>query len=151
MMIGLAGVPRDVLLDPCCGAGTILSQALAAGWADVQGSDIDPAAVEIARRNAPLAGVIEGDARSIDLPDESVGAVVSSLPSGQRYEVGGSMRTWMGAVLGEMTRVTGPGGRVVLLAPVVPVSVMPRALRVTRQEPLRLPGTKTTLWTCDRK
>jgi 23S rRNA G2445 N2-methylase RlmL len=133
------------------GAGTILGQALAAGWPDVQGSDIDPGAVEIARRNAPRAGVIEGDARSIDLPDESVGAVVSSLPFGQRYEVGGSMRTWMGAVLGEMTRVTGPGGRVILLAPVVPVSVMPKALRVTRQEPLRLPGTKTTLWICDRK
>jgi hypothetical protein len=40
---------------------------------------------------------------------------------------------------------------VVLLAPVVPVSVMPRPLRVTRQEPVRLLGTKTTLWVCDRK
>ena len=151
LMVGLAGEPRDVLLDPCCGAGTILSEALAAGWPDVQGSDIDPGAVEIARRDVPRAGVIEGDARSIDLPEESVGAVVSSLPSGQRYEVQGSMRTWMGAVLREMTRVTGPGGRVVLLAPVVPVSVMPKALRVARQEPLRLLGTKTTLWICDRR
>jgi SAM-dependent methyltransferase len=151
LMVGLAGEPRDVLLDPCCGAGTILGQALAAGWPDVQGTDIDPGAVEIARRNVPRAGVIKGDARSIDLPDESAGAVVSRLPTGPRYEVEGSMRTWMGAVLREMTRVTGPGGRVVLLAPVVPVSVMPKALRVTGQEPLRLLGTKTTLWICDRK
>jgi hypothetical protein len=151
LLVGLAGEPRGVLLDPCCGAGTILHQALAAGWPDVQGTDIDPAAVQTARRSAPRAGVIEGDARSIDLPDESVGAIVSSLPSGQQYEVDGSMRTWMAAVLREMTRVTVPGGRVILLAPVVPVSVMPKPLRVTRQEPLRLPGTRTTLWTCDRK
>jgi 23S rRNA G2445 N2-methylase RlmL len=151
MMVGLAGEPRDVLLDPCCGAGTILSEALAAGWPDVQGSDIEAEAVEIARQNVPRAGVIQGDARSIDLPDESAGAVVSNLPFGQQYEVQGSMRTWMGAVLGEMTRVTGPGGRVILLAPVVPVSVMPRELRVTRREPIRLLGTKTTLWVCDRR
>jgi SAM-dependent methyltransferase len=151
LMVGLAGEPRDVLLDPCCGGGTILSEALAAGWRDVQGSDIDAAAVQAARRNVPRAGVLEGDARSIDLPDESADAVVSSLPFGPQYEVQGSMRTWMSAVLGELTRVTVPGGRVVLLAPVVPVSVMPRPLRVTRQEPVRLLGTKTTLWVCHRR
>jgi 23S rRNA G2445 N2-methylase RlmL len=151
LMIDRAGEPRGVLLDPCCGAGTILAEALAAGWPDVQGSDIDPGAVQIARRDVPAAGVIEGDARSIDLPDESVATVVSSLPSGPRYEVQGSMRTWMGAVLAEVTRVTSSGGRVVLLAPVVPVSVMPKPLRVTRQQPLRLLGTTTMLWTCDRR
>jgi len=151
LMVGLAGEPRDVLLDPCCGAGTILSEALAAGWRDVQGTDIDAAAAETARRAVPRAGVIEGDARSIDLPDAAVDAVVSSLPFGPRYEVEGSMRTWMSAVLRELTRVTAPGGRAVLLAPVVPVSVMPRPLRVVRQEPVRLLGTKTTLWVCDRK
>jgi SAM-dependent methyltransferase len=151
LMVGLAGEPRDVLLDPCCGAGAILGAALAAGWADVQGSDIEAEAVDIARRNMPRAGVIQGDARSIDLPDESVDAVVSSLPVGPQYEVEGSMRTWMTAVLGEITRVTAAGGRVVLLAPVVPVSVMPRPLRVIRQEPVRLLGTKTIVWVCDRK
>ena len=151
LMVGLAGEPRDVLLDPCCGAGTILSEALAAGWPDVQGTDIETAAVQAARRTVPRAGVIEGDARSIDLPDASVDAVVSRLPFGPQYEVEGSMRTWMSAVLGELTRVTAPGGRVVLLAPVVPVSVMPRPLRVVRQEPVRLLGTKTTLWVCHRK
>jgi 23S rRNA G2445 N2-methylase RlmL len=151
LMVGLAGEPRDVLLDPCCGAGTILSEALAAGWPAAAGSDIDPEAVEITQRNVPLAGVATGDARSIDLPDESVGAVVSNLPFGRQYEVEGSMRTWMAGVLREMGRVTAPGGRVVLLAPVVPVSVLPPELRVARREPVRLLGTKTTLWVCDRK
>ena len=151
LMVSLAGEPRDVLLDPCCGAGAILAEALAAGWRDVQGTDIEAAAVQAARRGVPGAGVIQGDARSIDLPDASADAVVSRLPVGPQYEVDGSMRTWMSAVLGELTRVTAPGGRVVLLAPVVPVSVMPRPLRVVRQEPVRLAGTKTTLWVCDRK
>jgi SAM-dependent methyltransferase len=150
LMVGLAGEPRDVLLDPCCGAGTILSEALAAGWPAVQGSDIDPEAVEIARRNVPRAGVLPGDARSIDLPDESVGAVVSNLPFGQQYHVDGSMRAWMAGVFAEMGRVTGSGGRVVLLAPVIPVSILPSELRVSRREPLRLLGTTTTLWVCDR-
>ncbi|MGH3273361.1 MAG: TRM11 family SAM-dependent methyltransferase, partial [Streptosporangiaceae bacterium] len=151
LMVDLAGVPRDVLLDPCCGTGTILSEALAAGWPDVQGTDTAPAKIAAARRNVPQAGVIEGDTRSIDLPDESVAAVVSQLPFGQQYEVQGSMRAWMSGALGEITRVTRSGGRVVLLAPVVPTSVMPRELRVARREPIRLLGTKTALWVCDRR
>jgi SAM-dependent methyltransferase len=151
MMVGFAGEPRQVLLDPCCAAGTILAEALAAGWPDVQGTDIDPAAVEMTRRSVPRAGVLPGDARSIGLPDESVAAVVSRLPSGPRYEVQGSTRAWMSSVLREITRVTGSGGRVVLLAPVVPVSVMPRELRVTRKEPIRLLAAMTALWICDRR
>jgi SAM-dependent methyltransferase len=150
LMVSLAGDPRDVLLDPCCGPGAILGQALAAGWPAVQGSDLDPGVVAAARRNVPGAGVLEGDARSIDLPDETVDAVVSRLPSGPDYEVDGSTKTWMAPVLGEITRVTAAGGRVVLLAPVIPVSIMPRPLRITRREPIRLLGTKTELWVCDR-
>jgi hypothetical protein len=51
-MVSLAGTPADALLDPCCGSGTILSEAIDAGWDTVCGADIDPCAVEIARRNA---------------------------------------------------------------------------------------------------
>lgn len=88
-MVLLAGEPSGVLLDPCCGAGTILGEALAASW-EVQGFDIDPEAVQIARRNAPGAEVRVGDARSLALAGERVGACVSNLPFGQRYAVQGT-------------------------------------------------------------
>ena len=150
MLVSLAGEPRDVLLDPCCGGGTILGEALAAGWPAAAGIDIDPEAVELARRNVPGAGVVPGDARGIDLPDESVDAVVSRLPSGPQYEVQGEMRKWLTGVLGEIARVTAVGGRVVLLVPTIPNNAMPRELPVRRKEPIRLLGTKTRLWVCDR-
>ncbi len=51
-MVRLAGAPNGLLLDPCCGSGTILGEALAAGW-DAKGLDIDPEAIEISRENVP--------------------------------------------------------------------------------------------------
>jgi SAM-dependent methyltransferase len=151
LLVGLAGEPGDVLLDPCCGSGTILGEALAAGWPAVQGLDIDPEAVAAARRSVPGAGVLEGDARSIDLPGETVDAVVSNLPFGPEYETKGDMRIWLTGALNEMARVTRPGGRVVFLVPSIPNNVMPRDLELRRKEPLRLPGLKTRLWVCDRR
>jgi 23S rRNA G2445 N2-methylase RlmL len=106
--------------------------------------------VEIATRNVPRAGVEPGDARAIDLPDESVGAVVSNLPFGEQYEVQGEMRKWLTSVLGEIGRVTAVGGRVVLLIPTIPNNTMPPELRLIRKEPIRLLGMKTRLWVCDR-
>ena len=151
LLVGLAGEPGDVLLDPCCGSGTILGEALAAGWPAVQGLDIDPEAVAAARCNVPGAGVLEGDARSIDLPGETVDAIVSNLPFGPEYEAKGDMRIWLTGALNEMARVTRPGGRVVFLVPSIPNNVMPRDLELRRKEPLRLPGLKTRLWVCDRR
>jgi SAM-dependent methyltransferase len=150
MMVGFAGQPRDVLLDPCCAGGAVLGAALAAGWPAVAGSDLDPDAVAAARRNVPGAGVALGDVRGLDLPGESVDAVVSRLPVGDQYKVNGEMRKWLTPVLAEIARVTAVGGRVVLLAPTIPNNVMPRELPVRRREPIRTPGAKTILWVCDR-
>jgi tRNA G10 N-methylase Trm11 len=150
-MVRLAGPPAAALLDPCCGSGTILTEAIAAGWTDVYGGDIDPAAVDLARRNARDALLGVGDAREIALDDGAVDACVSNLPFGQQYEVQGDMDRWLRDVLRELARVTRSGGRVVLLAPAVPRPVVPAELRVTDRLPLRLLGTKTTIWAFDRK
>jgi tRNA G10 N-methylase Trm11 len=149
-MVRLAGRPGGVLLDPCCGTGTILAEAAAAGW-QTRGLDIDPAAVEAARRNVPGARVDSGDARALPLPDASVGAGVSNLPFGQQYDVDGPMDAWLAAVLAEFARVTRPGGRVVVLAPSLPRAVVPAALSLTDRHPLRLLGTKTIIWGFDRR
>ncbi|MGH3713112.1 MAG: TRM11 family SAM-dependent methyltransferase [Micromonosporaceae bacterium] len=150
MMVTLAGQPDGALLDPCCGSGTILGEALALGWRNVRGGDIDPEAVEIARRNVPGARVDQWDARQLNLPDSSVGAVVANLPFGQQFEVQGSMSKWLTDALAEMARVTRPGGRLVLLAPKIPSSAFPTSVRLRSKDSLRLLGTRTALWVLDR-
>ena len=148
-MVGLAGPAGGRLLDPCCGSGTILAEALAAGWA-AEGRDIDPSAVDISRRNVPDAAVLAGDARRLDLPAASVGACVSNLPFGQQYGVQGERGAWLAAVLAEMARVTRPGGRIVLLAPQLPGRAVPAELSMRERHPVRLLGTGTTIWAYER-
>src|SRR5690606_11952355 len=102
-------------------------------------------------RNVVSASIRTGDAREIDLADAAVKACVSNLPFGQQYDVQGEMGNWIRAVLGEMARVTSPGGRVVLPAPTIPKQVVPAELRMRDNYQIRLLGTKTTIWTFDRK
>jgi 23S rRNA G2445 N2-methylase RlmL len=149
-MVRQAGSPPGLLLDPCCGSGTLLAEGLAAGWT-VHGTDIDQGAVRTARHNVPRADVAAGDVRQIDRADASVDACVSNLPFGQRFEVDGDMTGWLRAALGEMARVTRPGGRVVLLAPAVPRTAVPRELSQTHSYRFRLLGTWTRMWCFDRK
>jgi SAM-dependent methyltransferase len=149
-MVRQAGPPPGLLLDPCCGSGTVLAEGLGAGWT-AAGTDIDPGAVRTAHRNVPRARVTAGDVRHIDRPDDSVDACVSNLPFGQRFEVDGDMDTWLAAALSEMARVTRPGGRVVLLAPTMPRAVVPRDLRQTHSYRIHLLGTWTRMWCYEQR
>jgi 23S rRNA G2445 N2-methylase RlmL len=148
-MVVLAGEARGRLLDPCCGAGTILREAAAAGWT-VSGRDIDPDAVRLARQHVPDADLRQADARELDLSDGGLGACVSNLPFGRQYSVPGDPVAWLGSVLDESARVTRAGGRVVLLAPEIPRTAVPKSLRLRDRFPIRLLGTKTTIWAYDR-
>lgn len=145
-MVRLAGKPGGLLLDPCCGSGTILAEAMDVGWR-AEGIEIDPDAVRIARQNAPRASVEHGDVRRLPLQNGSVDACVSNLPFGQQYQVRGGMEKWLRVALAEIGRVTGPGGRMVLLAPSIPRNAVPAELRPVGRIPIRLLGTKTAIWT----
>jgi 23S rRNA G2445 N2-methylase RlmL len=144
-MVDLAGQPPGVLLDPCCGSGTILAEAVAAGWT-ATGLDIDPSAVAIARRNAAQATVHVGDARRMSLPDASATACVTNLPFGHQYRVQGETTSWLATVLREIARVTRPGGHVVLLAPEIPRAALPPSLRPAGALPVRLLGRNVMTW-----
>jgi 23S rRNA G2445 N2-methylase RlmL len=135
----LAGMaPGRALLDPACGAGTILAEATAlAPDGALVGGDVDAGALDLARANLAELGIepraIEpglaidpregpagvtlylGDARAIPLAAGSVDAVASNLPWGQQVAVEDDMAGLYAGVLGEVARVLAPGGRAALL------------------------------------
>lgn len=52
MMVNLAAAPRNgLLLDPFCGSGTVLGEAMLLGYTRLIGSDLDPEAVRNTNRN----------------------------------------------------------------------------------------------------
>jgi len=135
------GARSPLLLDPCCGAGVILAEGVAAGWI-AEGSDIDPVAVELASQAATGLSVQLGDARELLMADDYVTACVSWLPS----RGPDSWPSFAGEVLAELSRVTQSGGRVVLLAPELPRAVIPAALRLRKQIPVQLHGAILHIW-----
>jgi 23S rRNA G2445 N2-methylase RlmL len=148
-MVNVAGHPSGVLLDPCCGSGTILTEALAAGW-PAEGSDIDPTAVEIARANAPDAVIDIDDILHLRRADASIAACVTNLPFGRQYLVRGEMSDWLRAALAEVARAVSPGGMAILLAPDIPRLTVPASLTLTGRFPVRLLGLQTTIWRYQR-
>jgi len=78
--------PARVILDPCCGTGSIMLEACATGVA-AYGMDRNPKMVGMTRRNLLLFGyeavVQRGDASRCNQPSE---AVVTDLPYGRFLE-----------------------------------------------------------------
>ncbi len=147
-MVSLAGQTPGRVLDPCCGSGTILAEALTAGWAAV-GSDLDSEAVTIARQNVPQAAVDRADVLKLPQQDATFDAVVSNLPFGLQFPVEDPAR-WLKRALTEMGRVTRPGGRVVVLVP-PPVPRGLSGLDLAGTYPLRLLGVSTRIWVFHRE
>jgi tRNA (guanine6-N2)-methyltransferase len=130
----------DVLLDPCCGAGTLPIEAVRAGVAArVLGSDANPAAVAASVANGRGTGVTwsVADAGALPLRDGAVDRIVVNPPwarqVGQRGRVAADPdRLWR-----EARRVLAPGGRIVAL---LPEPRPPAGLVVERALPVSLFG-----------
>jgi tRNA (guanine6-N2)-methyltransferase len=125
-MVRLAEIkPRHVVLDPMCGAGTILAEHLAA-IADIRaekpaalGGDLDPGAVRSAGVNLSRMGearLTRWDAAQLPLPDDSVDRIVSNPPFGKQLGSPESVGPLYRAALQEYNRVLRANGRSVLLA-----------------------------------
>lgn len=110
--------PGMRILDPCCGAGTILIEARATG-ATALGGDINQEAAAAARFNAAQAGVTvpiqRWDARALPVSDRSVERVISNLPWGRAVSSNGSLDALYREIGEEIDRVLSPNGQAMLL------------------------------------
>ena len=93
-----------VVIDPCCGSGTMLYAAWTRGFA-AAGGDVSPGAVVMAKQNVGhfvartgsehSPSIIERDALSANAFDDAYGTnrrkrvIVSNLPFGRRVAIGG--------------------------------------------------------------
>ncbi|MET8824470.1 methyltransferase domain-containing protein [Streptomyces sp. NPDC004610] len=112
--------PGALVVDPCCGAGTLLAEsALREPAARHRGFDLSGRALEAARANTaglPVA-VERGDAARLPLADGSVDRVLCNPPWGGQVPARGGLagapeRWWR-----ELRRVLTPDGTAVVLLP----------------------------------
>jgi 23S rRNA G2445 N2-methylase RlmL len=146
----------DVVLDPLCGAGTLLiERALAAEYSALYGGDRDPAAAAMARANARAAGVPidvqEWDALTLPLPDRSVDVVLANPPFGKKVEIDGGPYAFYRRLAIELRRVLRPGGRLVLITSQVDafrrsVTALPSPLLVRQRVPVLVRGERATIF-----
>ncbi len=112
--------PEDVVLDPLCGAGTLLIERAHLGrYRLLIGCDRDARALSAARENVgPSYKPLElhpWDATAVPLPDHSVGKIITNLPWGIRHGSHEENRRLYPRVLQEFNRLVQPGGKIVIL------------------------------------
>lgn len=112
--------PGQVLLDPLCGAGSILAEQLARREKNIEiwGGDIDLRAIraaEINLRRLGQAKLSRWDAGRLPLPDASVDRIVSNPPFGKQLSTPEEVGPLYRRLLPELARVLKPDGRAVLL------------------------------------
>ncbi len=111
---------EDIVLDPLCGAGTVLiERALLAPLQQALGGDISGRAVEVARRNARSAGIEASwrvwDARSLPLEAASVTRIITNLPFGKQIGTHEDNADLYSKLIGEFGRVLSADGVLVTL------------------------------------
>jgi 23S rRNA G2445 N2-methylase RlmL len=110
----------DVVLDPLCGAGTLLIERAHLGrYRLLIGCDRDTKAISAARENiGPRYKPIElhpWDASALPMPDNSITKIVTNLPWGIRHGSHHDNRRLYPRLLQEFHRLLQPGGKIVIL------------------------------------
>jgi 23S rRNA G2445 N2-methylase RlmL len=116
--------PDKVVLDPMCGAGTILAEVLELArhfrvhLGPVLGGDLDPAALRAAATNLRRVGRVllaRWDATGLPLAEKSVDRVICNPPFGKQLSRPEEIVPLYGQFIQECDRVLRHGGRAVLL------------------------------------
>jgi len=149
-MLRLAGPTRAPVLDPCCGSGTIVREALADGRRAI-GADLASDALAAARANLPAGtALVRADAAALPVASRAVGAVVTNPPFGRQHAQAGDPARWLRAAFAEFRRVVEPGGLVVLLHPRSPAFesavARPHHALLRSRHHVELLGLRTTIW-----
>jgi tRNA (guanine6-N2)-methyltransferase len=151
-LLTLVDVPLGArILDPCCGAGTILIEAKSYGVTAL-GGDIDRHAIAAARSNATQANARVHlqcwDARALPISNKSVDCVISNLPWGRAVSTDVSLQALYQAISDEIERVLVTSGKAVLLTN-LPDLVQFKRLKCARQFEISLFGQTPTImvWT----
>eukprot|EP00118_Oscarella_pearsei_P013321 m.105602 g.105602 ORF g.105602 m.105602 type:complete len:380 (+) comp37230_c0_seq20:111-1250(+) len=120
----------QVVLDPMCGAGTILIEA-AVEWKDVRyiGCDFSQCQLDIAASNAKSAELVNidfmlADATSLPLESGCVDRVICDLPFGLQHGNPASIKVLYPLFVKELERIVRFGGRAVLLTSLQNISLL---------------------------
>jgi 23S rRNA G2445 N2-methylase RlmL len=110
--------PNPLLLDPFCGAATILAEASMMGF-EVTGGDVDTEAIHAACENLGRAGVTgrvrQWDATWLPILDSSVDRIVTNMPWGRQVTVNSGLEDLYRRSFYEMLRILAAAGRIVVL------------------------------------
>ncbi|MEV8594277.1 methyltransferase domain-containing protein [Streptomyces sp. NPDC052012] len=112
--------PGHTVLDPCCGAGTLLIEAaLTCPGVHCHGFDLSPDAVAAARANARSLPVTvrRSDAGRLPVPAGFADRVLCNPPWGAQVRPGGVLAVDPSRWWAEVRRVLAPDGTAVLLLP----------------------------------
>ena len=148
----------DVVLDPFCGAGTILIERANLGrYAMLIGSDRDAEALSAARTNVgnrykPIQ-LENWDAAKLPLGNSSVDKIVTNLPWGVRYGTHGENRKLYPVWFNSFARVLKSGGTMVLLtAEWRLMRDLERSRKITPAKIIRVSvlGTPASIYVCNK-
>lgn len=144
-MVRLAETPPGaVVLDPACGAGTILaeqielSKARRVGRIETWGGDLDGTAILAAAANLKRVGptvLARWDVARLPLADQSVDRLICNPPFGKQLASPEALGPLYEQLTQEGNRVLKPGGRAVLL--VSDADILREAAREVRWIPRR--------------
>lgn len=142
-MVRMAGAaPGDVVLDPMCGAGTILGEQIElskqrrAGRVEVLGGDIDKTALRAAAANLKRVGpalLAQWDAVRLPIAADSVDRVICNPPFGKQLASPEEIGPLYRALVRESDRALKDDGRAVFL--VSDMQPLRDAARLVRWQP----------------
>jgi len=155
-LVSLAALHHgQTVVDPMCGAGTILREcAEAVRGLRLLGGDLDSEQLDAARVNAgKQSSLVRWDATKLPLRDGSVGVVITNPPYGRQHEAVAGLDRLYRRAMRESARVLRIGGRAVVLTgePTTLLEALPKSLRVRSKRRLLLRGLPVTAFVIVRE